>query len=195
MAYKTKGSLQKNKLIRDIEQLIYGGDMKCGTHEATITDVTLTDTYATIEFSNTFGESSKHNFFFQNFDRTDLGYLFKQLVTAVVEDADEIFRLQEAPEKIEDYKGTQVSVVIEGNGGLKYQKVPEGFQAGRYVADTLTDLQKMMTQDGLKLYRNEVKKVKRYDSNQPGTNRTERRNNTRAPNSRRPKKLPAHLEF
>jgi len=194
MAYKRISGRNTEVLERNLEDVVYGGSMKGGTHQATIKEITINDTYASVEFINPFEESIRHNFFYHNFDKTDTSYLLKQLIASVCEDANELFQYQDDPTQIKDLEGRQVAILVEGTG-LRYTKTAGGFKAGRYEAPDLTSLIDMLQQDGLKIYRNNVTEVHAYDSTQASTDKATTRKDTGKTNNPRGKKLPSRLQF
>ena len=163
MAYKKISGRDTESLERDAEKAAFGGEMREGTHNAVIEDVTIGDTYADVLFKNGFEETMKQRLFFNNFNGTDMAYLLKQLISSTVDDPTELFSYLDSPTSVTNLTGKAVSVEIGSNGGLRYKNTEAGYSAGQYSANSLTELRQLLQVDGLKLARNEVKEIHRHD--------------------------------
>lgn len=196
MSYKRISGKPTESLERDLSTTFFGGTMKEGTHTVEVETVIINDDSADIEFKNNFGETIRQRFFFANFNKTDMSYLFKQLVASGVEDASGLWAIQDDPTRISILVGSKVRLDIGNNGGQKFTRVPEGFKAGRYTAETLTELRQALAQDQIKMYRTEIQGVySNDDSNKDSEDKPATGSDTNTPDTRRRRQLPAHLQF
>ena len=184
MAYNKISGRDTESLERDAEQAAFGGEMREGTHNAVIEEITLGETFADIIFKNGFDETMKQRLFFNNYNGTDMAYLLKQLISSTVDDPTELFSYLDSPTSVVDLTGKAVSLEIGSNGGLRYKNTEAGYSAGQYSANSMTELRQLLQVDGLKLARNEVKEIYRHDNTvKESKNETKRGSNTGAPNN------------
>jgi hypothetical protein len=156
---------------RVLDDTTFGGTMSEGTHTVELTKITVGDGYSDITFVSG-NEDVTQRFFYQNFDGTDISYLFKQLVASLVEDPQELWALTSSPERVVEYLGFTVNVVLGSNGGVQYVRTPAGFTAAGHVAGTLTELKETLLANGIKLYRREIKEVFSDDSTKESSDKT-----------------------
>jgi hypothetical protein len=153
MGYKRISGRPTDEQVLDTESIAFGGEMKAGKELAQIEAVELTETKAVVKFKNSFNEHITSHIFLQDFNKTDVSYLMKQLVAAAAEDATELFELVDNPKALPNVVGRTVLLTIENSEGLKLINTSKGFKAGQYSASTLTELVTMLAEDGQKLER------------------------------------------
>jgi hypothetical protein len=196
MAYKKISGRDTESLERDAELAAFGGEMREGIHNAVIEDITLGETFADVLFKNGFEETMKQRLFFNNFNGTDMAYLLKQLISSTVEEPTELFKYLDSPTSVRDLTGKAVSLEIGSNGGIKYKNTTEGYSAGQYSANTLTELRQLLQVDGLKLARNEVKEIHRHDDTiKESKNTTKRGSDTGESNKGASGKVSPNFDF
>lgn len=195
MAYRRISPRPTESLERVLEETLYGGVMKTGLHSAKITTIVIIDTAADITFTNDFGETITQRFFFQNFERTDLSYLFKQLVSSAVDSPQDLWSIHDHPDEVKLLVGKRIRLDVGSNGGLPLVKTREGFGAGPYTAGTLLELREALAADHQKLQRNEIKGVFRDDSAQGSKDSSPSRSGSGKPNPGRSGPLPARPQF
>ena len=159
MSYRKISGRPTESLERELDNTIFGGDMKIGTHVVTLADIEIKDTSALMTFKNTFNETFKQNMFYFNYSKTDLAYIFKQLVASVVEEPTELWEIQSDPRLIKSRVGSTVRLEIGDNGGTTYKVTTEGFTSGDLVAPTLTELRELLVAKDLKIYRKEIRGI------------------------------------
>ena len=159
--------------------------MKTGTQTATIKSLVTEDTFADITFENPFSETIVQRFFLHNYDKSDLSYLFKQLISSSVEDISDLWEISADPSSVIALVGKRVRLDIGTNGGLSYTRTTDGFKAGKYAAPTLTELVTALREDSLKIARNEIKGVFTDDTTKDSEDKPKTGSDTTEPNPTR----------
>jgi hypothetical protein len=194
--YKRISGRHTAYLERNLEDTAFGGYMKEGLQTAEITDIRLHESAADIVFTNSNRETLLQRFFFHNFNKSDQSYLYKQLVASTAHSPSEIWKFLDNPESVTDVQGRRVKLVIGNNGGVPYKRVPEGYEANGVTASSLTALnQILITEQQVKLYREEIKEIHSADSTQESTEKPQEGNHPEQTNDVRRRKIPANLEF
>lgn len=182
-------------LERYIEDIIFGGYMKPGTYKVTLTDLMWTDEYLDLLFMSPQGETSKHRVFIRNASNGDYSYLYKQLIASAAEDVQDLWKLHDNPETCIQLLDKHFIIVLEDNGGVKYQVTPSGYKGGGITCATLTELKDRLKEKQQVLSYTILKEIHRANTSEEGTTDTERRDRTRDAQPRTPRPLPSHLVF